>query len=428
MAPKKKGKKGGESSELLKDSDAVVDIVQPIATEFVDPITDLAHKHWLPLSTANTFDPRIVDQIFETELSEVSSTSRLHLLDLSNYLENYLWKFFYADAPPSHIVSIVIMLNEKYREGIDVSSLFSSSPSTFESFFQAVVKLSHPLNDSLESQYRPSVILLLINIYKCLENSVVRQTCLKFLSLPIWNFLSKVRLSHELSSSVQLSRHWDALQSADNSQHEGSNGQGGEGDDQTSKNNKRGSSKKSLPTSSKKAKVEKASSVNNDSVESSWFPSLVTQFLNAINDFDINSCAWFDMLYFERFVELLIDLLSQLPTRRFLNTLLDDRHVIVRCKQSSLYTHVNGKLYSQLIDILESYIHYEVNDQTGQELTHNIILSNYNTKLYHLQHICYVHYRDVCQDIIFSSTGELGKVCVYVACYEQYVLININHY
>ena len=34
--------------------------------------------------------------------------------------------------------------------------------------------------------------------------------------------------------------------------------------------------------------------------------------------------------YCERFLELLTDLEAQLPTRRFLNTLLSDRHLVVR--------------------------------------------------------------------------------------------------
>ena len=36
--------------------------------------------------------------------------------------------------------------------------------------------------------------------------------------------------------------------------------------------------------------------------------------------------------YCDRFVELLIDLESQLPTRRYFNTLVDDHHVVVACQ------------------------------------------------------------------------------------------------
>lgn len=49
------------------------------------------------------------------------------------------------------------------------------------------------------------------------------------------------------------------------------------------------------------------------------------------------------LLYCERAVELLIDLLSQLPTRRFVRTLLDDRAVLIKCRMSPLFSHPDGE-------------------------------------------------------------------------------------
>lgn len=48
------------------------------------------------------------------------------------------------------------------------------------------------------------------------------------------------------------------------------------------------------------------------------------------------------LLYCERFVELLIDLLSQLPTRRFVRTLLEDRAILVKARLSPLFSHPEG--------------------------------------------------------------------------------------
>ena len=49
------------------------------------------------------------------------------------------------------------------------------------------------------------------------------------------------------------------------------------------------------------------------------------------------------LLYCERAIELLIDLLSQLPTRRFVRTLLDDRAVLIKCRMSPLFSHPDGE-------------------------------------------------------------------------------------
>ncbi len=50
------------------------------------------------------------------------------------------------------------------------------------------------------------------------------------------------------------------------------------------------------------------------------------------------------LLYCERFIELLIDLLSQLPTRRFVRTLLEDRAILIKCRMSPLLEHPQGTL------------------------------------------------------------------------------------
>ena len=48
------------------------------------------------------------------------------------------------------------------------------------------------------------------------------------------------------------------------------------------------------------------------------------------------------LLYCERFVELIIDLLSQLPTRRFVRTLLEDKAILIKARMSPLFTHPEG--------------------------------------------------------------------------------------
>lgn len=52
------------------------------------------------------------------------------------------------------------------------------------------------------------------------------------------------------------------------------------------------------------------------------------------------------LLYCERFVELLIDLLSQLPTRRFVRTLLEDRAILIKARMSPLFFHPEGACLS----------------------------------------------------------------------------------
>ena len=48
------------------------------------------------------------------------------------------------------------------------------------------------------------------------------------------------------------------------------------------------------------------------------------------------------LLFCERFVEFLIDLMSQAPTRRYSHTLLEDRAVLIKCRMSALFKHDQG--------------------------------------------------------------------------------------
>lgn len=54
------------------------------------------------------------------------------------------------------------------------------------------------------------------------------------------------------------------------------------------------------------------------------------------------------LMYCERFVEFLIDIEAQLPTRRFFNALLHDSHVLSISLLSSLNKRDEGKLFSEV--------------------------------------------------------------------------------
>ena len=57
------------------------------------------------------------------------------------------------------------------------------------------------------------------------------------------------------------------------------------------------------------------------------------------------------LLFSERFLEFAVDLLSQLPTRRFVRTLLDDRALLVKCRLSGLFGHQQGALVEQRAEL-----------------------------------------------------------------------------
>jgi len=89
--------------------------------------------------------------------------------------------------------------------------------------------------------------------------------------------------------------------------------------------------------------------------------------------------------YCERFLELMIDLEAQLLTRRFFNVVLDDAHVVVQSRLSALSRRDDGKLFVQLLEMLEFYAGFEINDQSGEALTDHEMMDIHYDRITSLQ-------------------------------------------
>jgi len=316
-----------------------------------DKLIALASQYWGSKATKG-FNEKILKTIYLDEILQ----GRLHFLEFSGYLEGYLWKYYTATSSLEHTESIIILINEKFRDGLQAFDILTSDKDKFQSFFESIVTSYSSFSD------QQSLITFLINSYRSLENEIVRKCVLKYVSIAVWAFLSPFRLKEELDASPALKKHWEYHLSQNNG-------------------------KKSM--------------------DSIWIPTLIKNFIEMVE-----SNASSNLKFLERFAELLIDLLSQLPTRRFLNVLIDDFQLVVRCRRSLSIDSPECKLLNQLIDSIDSYVHFEINDQTGQALTVQERLSLQSSKIHKLQQIAFTDYKNELKDLVFSSLGELGKVDV----------------
>jgi len=88
-----------------------------------DELTKLSLEFWGPdASKRAPFDAHVIEKIY-TDIDGSLATgdlSRVVLLELSRYLENYLWPNFDASSSSlAHLLSIIVMVNEKRRENVD---------------------------------------------------------------------------------------------------------------------------------------------------------------------------------------------------------------------------------------------------------------------------------------------------------------------
>lgn len=174
--------------------------------------------------------------------------------------------------------------------------------------------------------------------------------------------------------------------------------------------------------------------------EREFLRKLCEKFLNLIenvqlvnNDETSNEYPIDIVNYAERFIELLTDIIVQLPTRRFFNIILDDIHFIMKCslskfsKSSNQMNDLNvfddftrkiskskislnenipkethGKtsnLFNKMLKNLLFYSNFEINDQTGETLKPNEIIEKHYDKLFNLQKSIFKYFRN--EDNIF---------------------------
>ncbi|KAJ1676121.1 hypothetical protein EV182_008836, partial [Spiromyces aspiralis] len=83
-----------------------------------DEVSVLAKGAWL--SGKPKYDAELVRRLFVERLARPESHSKdVMLLDLNQYLEKYLWPFFDEDeSSDEHVLSIVMLVNEKVRQNI----------------------------------------------------------------------------------------------------------------------------------------------------------------------------------------------------------------------------------------------------------------------------------------------------------------------
>lgn len=353
-----------------------------------DELTQLAENTWSSTALqagkkAPAFKPALVERIYKNELgggTQEPAPRRVALLELSQYLENYLWRGYEpGKASVPHLLSIVLMVNEKYKEGFPAWDCFTARPEDFTSLFNSLLTL--PSTHTLSHFERLSYLNFLSNAFQSLENEMVRGRVLRLVGLPIWHALSRGRLQLELHEHPQLAKHWRHMAKKDAKKAA-----------QTAAGNKSGDY---VPAS--------------ESNEATFLPSLLTDFLehlsSAIDAHGVVDTAV--VRYCERFVAFLSSLLSQLPTRRFLHAVVEDKGILVKCHLSKLLRcQPEGVLFAQLVKGLGSVLSFPIEDHTGDSLSEDAVTTAHYERVQQLQRLLFKHWPKL-NDLALNNCGKL---------------------
>ncbi|XP_047133675.2 RNA helicase aquarius isoform X1 [Hydra vulgaris] len=323
----------------------------------------------------------MIDTIYNQELlSKRFPIRKIMFLEFSQYLENYLWKYFNEKATDAHVLSICLLVNEKCRERVPPWEVIKSKNELFELFFRKVLEIATKEKGySLKEQI--IVLIFLIRCFNSLEVDLIREQVQKLISLPMWCCLQPGRLEQELKSVPQYQKYWNIIKRKDS---------------------------KASPDDLKRLEFERR-----------FISDLIYVFfkvLQSITEGEVDEDA---VSYCERFIELMIDLQSLLPTRRFFNVLIDNHHVVVRCRLSALAKHPKGKLFNQLVEMLKFYCGFEINDHTGSPLTDREMSEKHYESITSLQRAVFKNYKNDALDFVMGNVASVDTRENLKKCFKK---------
>ena len=113
---------------------------------FTDRLTKFANDYWSPQTAKKHLDysADVIEDIYKADLNTKAESNirKVTMLEFSQYLENYLWVHFSENASKAHVMSIVYMVNEKFRERVPAWVPFQKKPENFPILFKKVMKLT----------------------------------------------------------------------------------------------------------------------------------------------------------------------------------------------------------------------------------------------------------------------------------------------
>ena len=241
-------------------------------------------------------------------------------------------------------------------------------PSEFSSLFHRV--LSMTLDQALSDAIRCHLLKFVIGAFQSLDTDLVRKECAPLVSIAIWHHLSGDRAREsKLESNPQLGKAWRA--------------------------------------STKRFETSDEPTTARLRFNRAWLYSIMLDFLDRL--YEPSRMTPDTILYCERFIEFLADLESQLPTRRYVNTLIQDLNLLQAIELSPLFGEEENELLRDLYGLLRHYAQFPVDDQTGSQLTQAESYEQHCKRLAKLQRVALKYFKDKLTLLALSNYASIDR-------------------
>jgi hypothetical protein len=116
---------------------------------------------------------------------------------------------------------------------------------------------------------------------------------------------------------------------------------------------------------------------------------------------------------FPNFIYIFSKCLSFSGAYRYLRPLVADVAVVAKCHLSALYRHEKGKLFAQLVDLLQFYEKFEINDHVGTQLTDDEVVQSHYDRFQSFQLLAFKKIPKVCVSAGIYKWSELKMLLLY---------------
>lgn len=116
-----------------------------------------------------------------------------------------------------------------------------------------------------------------------------------------------------------------------------------------------------------------------------------------------------DVVYCEKFLEFLTDLESQLPTRRYVNTLLQDLNLLALIRLSPMFNSQANGLLRDLYVLFRHFVNFSIDDNTGTQYSRAQSYEKHYETLARLQRTALKHFKSKLTILALSNYGAIDR-------------------
>ncbi|VDP22894.1 unnamed protein product [Soboliphyme baturini] len=159
---------------------------------------------------------QVVAEVYQKQLLKTNFALRqIMMLEFTQYLEFYLWPNYSGkESSLEHLISILVMVNEKFRERVPAWNAFKENPDEFESFFKRVLEAALQCDD-LTLREQMIVVQFLDHCFSSVEVDLLRIHIQKLVSLPMWICLPMKIRDKIFMKNRKLRKYWKVIQKHD---------------------------------------------------------------------------------------------------------------------------------------------------------------------------------------------------------------------